>query len=61
VNFSTSYAEDDVAAIVAASQPFSTMTASPTLSFPLRRCGILAWGTSPGLDIVEDMLNYRVM
>jgi hypothetical protein len=43
------------------------MTASPafnmaaTRSFPLRRCGILACGTSPGLDIVEGMLNYRAM
>src|SRR3984885_736413 len=28
---------------------------------PLRLCGVLAFGTSLGLDIVEDMLNYRLM
>ena len=26
-----------------------------------RRCGVLACGTSPGLDIVEGLLNYGVM
>jgi hypothetical protein len=31
------------------------------LGLPLRLCGILAWGTSPGLDIVDGMLNYRIM